>query len=73
MIELEMSIYKYGSFDCIEILYFDTEIEVEQYINDSLEFSRECEKEESEAGENLYKFKGSLNYKNNSYYFYLDL
>lgn len=73
MIELEMSIYKYSSFNYIEILYFDTEIEVEQYINSSLEFSEKCKKEESEAGENLYKFKGSFNYKNNSYCFYLDL
>jgi hypothetical protein len=71
-IKIELSEYKYGSLNGVEVIEFDNRVEVLEWIKKSIEFTEYTEREESEAGESLCKYTGRFTFEGVKYSIYLD-
>ncbi len=71
---LRLEEYAYGTFKGhVNCSFLKTEKEVEEWIEESLQYTLDMKQEELEAGESLVKWSAKFKWKGISYFVYLDI
>lgn len=72
MVQIILTVRKYGEMRENETLSFNSLFEAEQWHKNTQVFTKEAMHEEDEAGESLYKYSANYTFSGKTYFTYLD-